>query len=134
MKLKLTLQELWVPSKSSPVSYIYVYCPNSSTKTNGFFYHNFSGYMSPEYVINGQFSEKSDVFSFGVLLLEIISGRKNTSFYENEHALSLLKFVSVYPSNSFDWYVIPLLTSFDYLSCVPLGMEVMDGEQFTCFD
>ncbi|XP_022927517.1 G-type lectin S-receptor-like serine/threonine-protein kinase At1g11300 isoform X1 [Cucurbita moschata] len=50
------------------------------------------GYMSPEYVLNGQFSEKSDVFSFGVLLLEIISGRKNTSFYRNEHALSLLKF------------------------------------------
>ncbi|XP_038894409.1 G-type lectin S-receptor-like serine/threonine-protein kinase At1g11330 isoform X2 [Benincasa hispida] len=50
------------------------------------------GYMSPEYVLNGQFSEKSDMFSFGVLLLEIISGRKNTSFYENEHASSLLGF------------------------------------------
>ncbi|XP_050935867.1 G-type lectin S-receptor-like serine/threonine-protein kinase At1g11330 isoform X3 [Cucumis melo] len=50
------------------------------------------GYMSPEYVLNGQFSEKSDVFSFGVLLLETISGRKNTSFYENEDALSLLGF------------------------------------------
>ncbi|XP_022140072.1 G-type lectin S-receptor-like serine/threonine-protein kinase At1g11330 isoform X2 [Momordica charantia] len=50
------------------------------------------GYMSPEYVMKGQFSEKSDVFSFGVLLLEIISGRKNTSFYDNEHALNLLGF------------------------------------------
>ncbi|OMO71283.1 hypothetical protein COLO4_28322 [Corchorus olitorius] len=29
------------------------------------------GYMSPEYAMQGQFSEKSDVFSFGVLLLEI---------------------------------------------------------------
>ncbi|GAU36630.1 hypothetical protein TSUD_387820 [Trifolium subterraneum] len=48
------------------------------------------GYMSPEYAMEGLFSEKSDVFSFGVLLLEIISGRKNTSFYNNEQALSLL--------------------------------------------
>ncbi|XP_019102819.1 G-type lectin S-receptor-like serine/threonine-protein kinase SD1-13 isoform X2 [Beta vulgaris subsp. vulgaris] len=35
------------------------------------------GYMPPEYAMEGQFSEKSDVFSFGVLLLEIISGKKN---------------------------------------------------------
>ncbi|GAU36631.1 hypothetical protein TSUD_387830 [Trifolium subterraneum] len=48
------------------------------------------GYMSPEYAMEGLFSEKSDVFSFGVLLLEIISGRKNTSFYNHEQALSLL--------------------------------------------
>ncbi|MFQ6652584.1 hypothetical protein Gotur_024379, partial [Gossypium turneri] len=48
------------------------------------------GYMSPEYAMQGQFSEKSDVFSFGVLLLEIVSGRRNTSFYNNQYALSLL--------------------------------------------
>ncbi|KAB2032819.1 hypothetical protein ES319_D05G403900v1 [Gossypium barbadense] len=39
------------------------------------------GYMSPEYAMEGLFSIKSDVFSFGVLLLEIISGKKNTGFY-----------------------------------------------------
>ncbi|XVF79444.1 hypothetical protein PTKIN_Ptkin14bG0223500 [Pterospermum kingtungense] len=48
------------------------------------------GYMSPEYAMQGQFSEKSDVFSFGVLLLEIVSGRKNTSFYNDPHSFSLL--------------------------------------------
>ncbi|KAK1557109.1 hypothetical protein Q3G72_018055 [Acer saccharum] len=48
------------------------------------------GYMSPEYVIKGRFSEKSDVFSFGVLLLEIVSGRRNTSFYHDAESLSLL--------------------------------------------
>ncbi|KAI9123455.1 hypothetical protein K1719_004755 [Acacia pycnantha] len=37
------------------------------------------GYMSPEYAMYGQYSEKSDVFSFGVIILEIISGKKNTS-------------------------------------------------------
>ncbi|KAG9452828.1 hypothetical protein H6P81_005732 [Aristolochia fimbriata] len=47
------------------------------------------GYMSPEYAMEGLFSEKSDVFSFGVLLLEIVSGKKNTSFYNQEQSQSL---------------------------------------------
>ncbi|KAI3943918.1 hypothetical protein MKW92_025841 [Papaver armeniacum] len=48
------------------------------------------GYMPPEYVMDGRFSEKSDVFSFGVLLLEVMSGRKTTSFHHLEQSLSLL--------------------------------------------
>jgi len=55
-----------------------------------------SGYMSPEYALNGFFSIKSDVFSFGVVLLEIISGKKNTGFYQSELAMSLLGYVSVF--------------------------------------
>jgi len=51
--------------------------------------------MSPEYAMRGLFSEKSDVFSFGVLILEIVSGRRNSSFYDNEHAPSLLGFVRI---------------------------------------
>ncbi|XP_013718529.1 cysteine-rich receptor-like protein kinase 41 [Brassica napus] len=35
------------------------------------------GYMAPEYAMKGQFSVKTDVYSFGVLVLEIISGKKN---------------------------------------------------------
>ncbi|ESQ52204.1 hypothetical protein EUTSA_v10017759mg, partial [Eutrema salsugineum] len=37
------------------------------------------GYMSPEYAMRGQFSEKSDVFSLGVILLEFVSGRRNSN-------------------------------------------------------
>ena len=55
-----------------------------------------SGYMSPEYAMQGLFSEKSYVFSFGVLLLEIVSGRRNTSFYDDEQFyLSLVGFVGL---------------------------------------
>ncbi|GMP72859.1 hypothetical protein CsSME_00030754 [Camellia sinensis var. sinensis] len=50
------------------------------------------GYMSPEYVLYGQYSVKSDVFSFGVLLLEIISGKKNNSFYQSDYADDLLSY------------------------------------------
>ncbi|KAG0470932.1 hypothetical protein HPP92_017632 [Vanilla planifolia] len=38
------------------------------------------GYMAPEYGMEGVFSVKSDVYSFGILVLEIISGRRNNSF------------------------------------------------------
>ncbi|KAJ9168966.1 hypothetical protein P3X46_020439 [Hevea brasiliensis] len=50
------------------------------------------GYMAPEYLLGGVFSEKSDVFSFGVLILEIVSGRKASSFQYDEQYMSLLAF------------------------------------------
>ncbi|KAF3451613.1 hypothetical protein FNV43_RR07708 [Rhamnella rubrinervis] len=40
------------------------------------------GYMSPEYAMEGLFSVKSDVYSFGVLILEIITGYKNSGTYK----------------------------------------------------
>lgn len=43
------------------------------------------GYISPEYAMKGILSERSDVYSFGVLLLEIISGMRNTSFSNHEN-------------------------------------------------
>ncbi|KAK1421233.1 hypothetical protein QVD17_23417 [Tagetes erecta] len=44
------------------------------------------GYISPEYAANGLFSLKSDVFSFGVLVLEIVSGKKSRGFSNpNQH-------------------------------------------------
>ncbi|KAG2720610.1 hypothetical protein I3760_02G043700 [Carya illinoinensis] len=50
------------------------------------------GYMAPEYAMRGQFSIKSDVFSFGVLMLEIVSGKRITSFHEGENGEYLLSY------------------------------------------
>jgi len=53
-----------------------------------------NGYMAPEYAMQGFFLVKSDVFSFGVLVLETIRGRKNNGFYVSEHDETLLLHVS----------------------------------------
>jgi serine/threonine protein kinase len=41
--------------------------------------------MSPEYAMDGVFSMKLDVYSLGVLVLEIITGKRNRGFYKEEH-------------------------------------------------
>ncbi|KAL2467194.1 Cysteine-rich receptor-like protein kinase 26 [Abeliophyllum distichum] len=51
------------------------------------------GYMAPEYAMRGQISFKSDVFSFGVLVLEIISGQKTNNFGNGENLEDLLSCV-----------------------------------------
>ncbi|XP_039689313.1 receptor-like serine/threonine-protein kinase SD1-8 isoform X4 [Medicago truncatula] len=50
------------------------------------------GYMAPEYAIDGQFSVKSDVFSFGILLLEIICGKKNRVCHRTKQTLNLVAY------------------------------------------
>ncbi|KAJ6833443.1 receptor-like serine/threonine-protein kinase SD1-8 [Iris pallida] len=85
------------------------------------------GYMSPEYAMEGIFSLKSDVFNYGVLVLEIISGKKNRgayafSLYLNlvSHAWSLwnegriLELVDEMMNNDF-----PLN---DVLRCIKVGL------------
>lgn len=50
--------------------------------------------MSPEYARAGLFSVKSDVFSFGVILLEVISGKKNMVSYISDSPSNLIRQVS----------------------------------------
>jgi hypothetical protein len=52
--------------------------------------------MAPEYASEGIFSIKSDVFSFGVLVLEIIAGKRNSGFHQHGDFLNLLGYVSLF--------------------------------------
>ena len=71
----------------------------------------YSGYMSPEYAGYGEFSVKSDVFSFGVLVLEIVSGKKNKGFCDPGQCLNLLGHVSMNTGSPlFQCVVVPLAT------------------------
>ncbi|KAJ4840529.1 hypothetical protein Tsubulata_027341 [Turnera subulata] len=85
------------------------------------------GYMAPEYAMGGLFSVKSDVFSFGVLLLEIISGRRNNSFHLSEEGESLLTFAWKLWSKSKGLELVdPLLLKSsvptEALKCIQIGL------------
>jgi hypothetical protein len=51
--------------------------------------------MAPEYATDGLFSVKSDVFSFGVLLMEIISGKRSRGYYNQNQSQNLIGYVSM---------------------------------------
>lgn len=53
-----------------------------------------SGYMSPEYAYLGHVSTKSDMFSFGVIVLEMVTGRRITGMTECPESAPLLRYVS----------------------------------------
>ncbi|KAJ9690111.1 hypothetical protein PVL29_012654 [Vitis rotundifolia] len=50
------------------------------------------GYMAPEYAMHGHFSVKTDVYSFGVLVLELVSGQRNNCFRVSENIEDLLSY------------------------------------------
>ncbi|KDP31073.1 hypothetical protein JCGZ_11449 [Jatropha curcas] len=45
------------------------------------------GYMAPEYLIRGQLTEKADVYGFGVLVLEIATGKKNSVYSQGSSSI-----------------------------------------------
>ena len=67
--------------------------------------------MAPEYAGDGIFSVKSDVFSFGVLVLEIVTGKRNRGFAHKEHSNNLIGHVSI-------------VTVYHYLSSCTLTLTV----------
>lgn len=51
--------------------------------------------MAPEYALHGIFSVKSDVYSYGVLVLEIIIGQRNNGYRGSEYPIELVTHVSI---------------------------------------
>ncbi|KAJ6791189.1 receptor-like serine/threonine-protein kinase SD1-8 [Iris pallida] len=87
------------------------------------------GYMSPEYAMDGIFSVKSDVFSFGVLVLETVSGKKNRGAYSHSHHINLLSHTwslwkegkSMQLVDESISYSYPMATD-EVLRCIKLGL------------
>ena len=50
--------------------------------------------MAPEYAMRGYLTEKADVYSFGIVVLEIVSGRSNTNYKPREDFVYLLYWVT----------------------------------------
>lgn len=49
-----------------------------------------SGYIAPEYAVDGSFSVKSDAFSFGILALEIVCGKRNRGLNQTDKSLNVV--------------------------------------------
>ncbi|XP_026406762.1 probable LRR receptor-like serine/threonine-protein kinase At1g53440 [Papaver somniferum] len=53
------------------------------------------GYMAPEYASSGRLTYKADIYSFGIVALEIVSGKSNTSYMTNDECFCLLDWANV---------------------------------------
>ncbi|KAM5586045.1 cysteine-rich receptor-like protein kinase 26 [Rosa sericea] len=84
------------------------------------------GYMAPEYAIHGRFSVKSDVFSFGVLVLEMVSGKKIGSFRNGENDEDLLSYAwRNWKSDTIPNIIDPMLTigsRNEMIRCIHIGL------------
>ncbi|CAN6214361.1 unnamed protein product [Urochloa humidicola] len=85
------------------------------------------GYMAPEYATRGNYSVKSDAFSFGVMVLEIVTGRKNkdcsddllTSIWEHWMAGTVLEMVDPAMDGCF--------SEDDVRRCIYIGLLCVQG-------
>ncbi|XP_048132903.1 cysteine-rich receptor-like protein kinase 29 isoform X10 [Rhodamnia argentea] len=84
------------------------------------------GYMAPEYAMHGKFSVKSDVFSFGVLVLEIVSGQRNNLCRMGKDTVALTSYVwKKWREGSISDIIDPSITSgssTEIARCIHIGL------------
>ncbi|GJN12388.1 hypothetical protein PR202_ga30661 [Eleusine coracana subsp. coracana] len=85
------------------------------------------GYMAPEYSSEGLFSIKSDVFSFGVLVLEILSGKRNSGSHQCGDFINLLGYAwQLHDEGRWDEVVdaslLPKCNSIEMMRCIIIAL------------
>ncbi|GLT51143.1 hypothetical protein SLA2020_245730 [Shorea laevis] len=85
------------------------------------------GYLAPEYAMRGHLTEKADVFGFGVVALEIVSGRPNSENSQDNNKIYLLEWAwTLYESNQSLALLDPTLVEFDEneaLRMITVGLQ-----------
>ncbi|XP_057987854.1 G-type lectin S-receptor-like serine/threonine-protein kinase At1g11410 isoform X2 [Hevea brasiliensis] len=92
------------------------------------------GYMSPEYVVFGKFSTKSDVFSFGIILLEIVAGKKNNSFCQEDSYPSMIGKIWHLWREERAWEIVDSLLKHscspdEVLRCIQIGLLCVQEDE-----
>lgn len=82
---------------------------------------SFRGYLAPEYAVNGRLTRKADIYSFGVLLVEIVCGRNNTNTRLPAGEQYLLEKV---------WILDPFLSP--DLNSIPRALSMGDESKLVC--
>ncbi|KAJ4957725.1 hypothetical protein NE237_024836 [Protea cynaroides] len=83
--------------------------------------------MPPEYAVRGLFSVKSDAFSFGVILLEIVSGKRISNFFPTDDSQTLLEYAwRIWHDDRSREFIDPLLKdscpTTEVLKCLLIGL------------
>lgn len=65
--------------------------------------------MAPEYAMRGYLTDKADVYSFGIVALEIVSGKSNTNYRPKEEFVYLLDWVTINFYLNFSWLLRQLV-------------------------
>ncbi|XP_020212474.1 putative receptor-like protein kinase At4g00960 [Cajanus cajan] len=100
--------------------------PGEDTHVQTFRISGTHGYMAPEYALRGYLSVKTDVFSYGVLVLEIVSGRKNHVLHLGSEKADLLSYAwSLYQGGKIMDLIDPTLGKYngdEAAMCIQLGL------------
>ncbi|KAK7314568.1 hypothetical protein VNO77_33094 [Canavalia gladiata] len=100
--------------------------PGEDTHVQTFRISGTHGYMAPEYALRGYLSVKTDVFSYGVLVLEIVSGRKNHDVQLGTEKADLLSYAwTLYQGGNIMDLIDPTLGKYngdEAAMCIQLGL------------